>query len=159
VLRQVQHATEDLAELAQREEDVRALAARCREKILGGPRLAVPSVAALGPPPADVVDRPWPVVRPEAVEWVRRVERTSAALEEAARRFRAPLARRDELRGLLQAFRDKAASAGLAEHEKLDPRYAAARQVLWSAPCDLASAEHQVDEYVRTLNQMMHGVN
>ena len=66
---------------------------------------------------------------------------------------------RDELRGLLQAFRDKAASAGLAEHEKLDPRYAAARQVLWSAPCDLTSAEHQVDEYVRTINQMMHGVN
>ena len=87
------------------------------------------------------------------------VDRAGAALDEAERRFRAPLARRDELRGLLQAFRDKAASAGLAEHEQLDPRYVAARDLLWAAPCDLADAEALVDEYVRTINQMMHGVN
>jgi len=93
------------------------------------------------------------------VDWVRRVERASAALDEAARRFRAPLARRNELRGLLQAFRDKAASAGLAEHEKLDPRYAAAREILWSAPCDLDRAEAQVEHYISTINQMMHGEN
>ena len=70
--------------------------------------------------------------------WLRAAERAGAALDEAARRFQAPLTRRDELRGLLQAFRDKAASAGLAEHEALDPLYTAARDTLWSAPCDLA---------------------
>jgi hypothetical protein len=43
--------------------------------------------------------------------------------------------------------------------EQLDPRYAAARDLLWAAPCDLADAQARVDEYVRTINQMMHGVN
>ena len=82
--------------------------------------------------------------------WLQQTERAGAALDEAARRFQAPLTRRDELRGLLQAFRDKAASAGLAEHEALDPLYTVARDTLWSAPCDVAAAESQVDEYVHT---------
>ncbi len=159
VLRRLQQAASSVAGLQRREQEVRALAATCREKIADAPRLAVPSIAALGPAPDGVADRPWPAIRAGAVEWLRVVDRAGAALDEAERRFRAPLARRDELRGLLQAFRDKAASAGLSEHEQLDPRYAAARDLLWAAPCNLAEAEALVDEYVRTINQMMHGVN
>ncbi len=98
---------------------------------------------------ATVRGRQW---RHRSRAWLQQTERAGAALDEAARRFQAPLTRRDELRGLLQAFRDKAASAGLAEHEALDPLYTAARDTLWSAPCDLAVAESQVDDYVRTVN-------
>lgn len=159
VLRRLEQATDTLSRLEQREQEVRVLAATCREKIADAPPLAVPAVAALGAPPDGVDHRPWPAVRAEAIDWLRRVDRVGAALDEAVRRFSAPLARRDELRGLLQAFRDKAASAGLSEHEALDPRYAAARDILWTAPCDLTVAETHVGDYVRTINQMMHGEN
>ncbi|MGI9028524.1 MAG: hypothetical protein ACR2HP_00845 [Ilumatobacteraceae bacterium] len=159
VLRRLQDAAGTLAELGRREDDVRRLAATCREKIAAAPPLAVPSVAAIGDPPDGAADRPWPAVRAAAVEWLRVVERLGAALDEAERRFRAPLARRDELRGLLQAFRDKASSAGLGEHEAVDPRYVAARDILWAAPCDLDRAELLVDEYIGRINTMMHGVN
>ncbi len=148
-----------IAELDRKESAVRELAATCREKIRDAPVLAVPSVSALGAAPGGTRDRPWPAVQAAARSWLRQVERTQAALDEASRRFQAPLARRDELRGLLQAFRDKADSAGLAEHEALDERYATARDTLWSAPCDLGRAEAQVQDYIATLNSMMHGVN
>ncbi|MET0327037.1 MAG: hypothetical protein ABW219_17610 [Ilumatobacteraceae bacterium] len=147
-----------VAELEQREATVRELAERCRAKILHAPNLAVPSVAAIGPAPA-VAERPWASVQGPAQAWLRQVERVGAALDEASRRFRESLDRRDELRGLLQAFRDKADSAGLAEHDSLDERYSRARGTLWSAPCDLDAAEVEVDDYLRTVNQMIHGVN
>jgi hypothetical protein len=148
-----------VAELDRQESAVRELAATCREKIRDAPVLAVPSVSSLGAAPGGFRDRPWPAVQAAARAWLRQVERTQAALIEASRRFQAPLTRRDELRGLLQAFRDKADSAGLAEHEALDVRYATARDTLWSAPCDLARAEAEVQDYIATLNSMMHGVN
>ena len=151
-------ATSLLADLDAKEAAVRSLADTCRAKIAGAPPLAVPSIAAIAPPPDGARDRPWPAVEAPVRAWLRQLERAGAALDEAARRFQAPLTRRDELRGLLQAFRDKAASAELAEHEALDPLYTAARDTLWSAPCDVAAAESQVDEYVRTVNAMMHGV-
>jgi len=163
VRRRLDGAVAMLAELDRREAEVRTLADACRQKIANAPRLAVPSVAAIGAPPDGSTDgsdgRPWPAVRAEAVAWLQLADRTRRALDEAARRFEAPLARRDELRGLLQAFRGKAASAGLAEHEALDPRYNEARDTLWSAPCDVGRAEALVDEYVRRINTMMHGVN
>ena len=147
-----------LADLDAKEATVRTLAETCRAKIASAPPLAVPSVATIAPPPDGARDRPWPAVEAPVRTWLQQTERADAALDEAARRFQAPLTRRDELRGLLQAFRDKAASAGLAEHEALDPLYTTARDTLWSAPCDLAAAESQVDDYVRTVNTMMHGV-
>src|SRR5262249_35748025 len=146
-----------LADLSRRESDVRALAARCREKIRAAPALAVPSVAAIGPAPERARERPWSAVRAAAGAWLLTPGRAGAALDEASRRFQAPLSRRDELRGLLQAFRDKADNAGLAEHETLDARYTAARDTLWTAPCDLAVAETEVQEYIVALNSMLHG--
>ena len=158
MLGKLEAASSLLADLDTKEAAVRALAETCRAKIADAPPLAVPSIAAIAPPPDGARDRPWPAVEAPVRTWLQQAERAGAALDEAARRFQAPLTRRDELRGLLQAFRDKAASAGLAEHEALDPLYTAARDTLWSAPCDLAVAQSQVDEYVRTVNTMMHGV-
>jgi hypothetical protein len=65
----------------------------------------------------------------------RDTERTVAAL----------LSRRDELRGLLDAYKAKAARVGGAEDPHLAARYAQARELLWTAPCDLTAAAGAVN--------------
>ncbi|NUP47781.1 MAG: hypothetical protein HOW97_10790 [Catenulispora sp.] len=71
-------------------------------------------------------------------------------LENAQKRVaqvRSPLDRRDELRGLLDAYRARAARHGVAESPRLVAAHRAARDLLWSAPCDLAGAEYAVRTY------------
>jgi len=60
---------------------------------------------------------------------------------------RAPLDRRAELRGLLDAYRAKANRLGAAEDALLTERYQSARDLLWTAPCDLAAADDAVRNY------------
>ena len=55
--------------------------------------------------------------------------------------------RRDELRGLLDACRARAARLGALEDTDLEARYAAARQLLWTRPCDLAASADAVTGY------------
>ena len=55
------------------------------------------------------------------------------------------IGRRDELRGLLDAYRAKAAKLGSVE--RLDSRYRDARDLLWTAPCDLSAAAAAVTAY------------
>jgi len=57
------------------------------------------------------------------------------------------LSRRDELRGLLDAYKAKAARLGAAEDPDLAARYDQARDVLWTAPCDLEAAADAVSRY------------
>ena len=57
------------------------------------------------------------------------------------------LARRDELRGRLEAFRAKAAARGLVEDPALTPLYTAAHDLLFTAPCDLRAATRAVQAY------------
>jgi hypothetical protein len=52
--------------------------------------------------------------------------------------------RRDELRGLLGAYRAKAVAVGLAEDLAIDDMYQAARVELYSSPCDLDASEQRV---------------
>ncbi|MBB4771961.1 hypothetical protein [Actinomadura livida] len=61
------------------------------------------------------------------------------------------LDRRGELRGRLEAYRAKAARLGLAEDERLTGLYGEARDVLWTAPCDLRRATAVVAEYQRAI--------
>ncbi|GAA2058956.1 hypothetical protein GCM10009839_81310 [Catenulispora yoronensis] len=71
-------------------------------------------------------------------------------LENAHKRVaqvRAPLERRDELRGLLEAYRARAARHGVAESPRLVAAFRAAHDLLWSAPCDLSAAEYAVRGY------------
>jgi hypothetical protein len=67
----------------------------------------------------------------------RDTERTVAAL----------LSRRDELRGLLDAYKAKAARLGAAEDPGLAARYGQARELLWTAPCDLNAAADAVNRF------------
>jgi chromosome segregation ATPase len=55
--------------------------------------------------------------------------------------------RRDELRGLLDAYRAKAARLGAVEDTALTERYDRARDLLWTAPCDLTAAADAVTGY------------
>ena len=76
-----------------------------------------------------------------AVEWYRAAERAAVTL----------LGRRDELRGLLDAYQAKAARLGAAEDMELTARYQQARDLLWTAPCDLMAAEAAVTGYQRAI--------
>jgi hypothetical protein len=73
----------------------------------------------------------------EVTSQCREVERRAAAL----------LDRREELRGLLDAYQARAARLGGAEDTGLDARYARARELLWTAPCDLSAATAAVTGY------------
>ena len=149
----------DLARLTEREVEVRAVVATCREKVLPLPALAVPSVAAFGAP--DTIEslsaKPWAAARAIMAPFVSRLDRVDAAFDEVVERYRAVLARRDELRGLLHAYRDKAGGHSMAEDADLERSFKAAEVVLWSAPCDVDRAAGLVDVYVDAVNLAVAG--
>jgi hypothetical protein len=92
-----------------------------------------------------------------------KLDRDSAAILENARRrvaqVRAPLDQRDELRGLLDAYRARAARHGVAESPPLAAVHQAARDLLWSAPCDLVAAEQAVRRYQAAVGAVMPNVS
>lgn len=143
-----------LAALGDAEASVRELAVRCREKVVQTPSLAIPSVAAVGEfmSADELKAMPWSAARVVMSPVVAKIQRLEAALAEARRRFQQPLDDRDDLRGLLQSFRDKAAAHGLGEDHDLEPVYRQAESLLWAAPCDVASARPLVDRYVNAVN-------
>jgi hypothetical protein len=57
------------------------------------------------------------------------------------------IARRDELRGRLEAYRAKATARGRAEDERLAGLFARAHDLLFTAPCDLRAATRAVHAY------------
>jgi len=72
------------------------------------------------------------------------------ALEQAERvadACRAPLARRNELRGLLDAYRGKARRLGVLEDRELDALHETAHLALHTAPTDLTDATRLVRRY------------
>ena len=77
----------------------------------------------------------------------RELATATAGFREAERAVVAAMAKRDELRGLLGAYKAKAARLGAAEDAALAERYDRARDLLWTAPCDLAAAEAAVAGY------------
>ena len=63
----------------------------------------------------------------------------------------AGIEKRDELRGVLTAYQAKAQAIGLAESVELGELYAAARDVLYSAPCDLELAEQRLAQFQQAI--------
>jgi hypothetical protein len=57
------------------------------------------------------------------------------------------VSQRDELRGLLDAYRAKAGRLGAAEDPGLARLYSQVRELLWTAPCDLRVAAAAVTSY------------
>jgi hypothetical protein len=143
-----------LAGLGTSEAAVHQLAERCRSKVVQAPTLAIPSVAAVGDLTSidELKAMPWAAARAVMSPVVAKVQRLEAALTECRHRFQQPLNERDDLRGLLQSFRDKAGGHGLAESADLEPLYRQAESLLWMAPCDVAAARPLVDRYVAAVN-------
>jgi len=123
------------------------------------------AVAGFPPPPADVVGLEARLDALDRLKAAARWARLAAELDTieaeaaaAVERYRAAeraavtlLGRRDELRGLLDAYQAKAARLGAAEDMELTARYQQARDLLWTAPCDLMAAEAAVTGYQRAI--------
>ncbi|GAA4044927.1 hypothetical protein [Nonomuraea soli] len=85
------------------------------------------------------------------------LERSAAEAETQALRragaLRGLLGRREELRGRLLASQAKAVRKRLAEDPEASRLYDEARQLLWTAPCDLNRAAQLVERYSREVNR------
>ena len=77
-----------------------------------------------------------------------------ARCQAAERDALALLDRRDELRGLLEAYRARAARLGAVEDSDLEARYTQAQELLWTAPCDLPSATAAVTGYQQAVRAL-----
>jgi len=133
------------------EQSTRELAERCRAKVGDPPHLAVPSVAALGAVPTqdEIGSLDWRAGRSRLDAFATKLSRVERALATANAAYAAPLQRRDDLRGLLGGYRAMAADRGLGEQPNAAKAYDAAKEALWSSPCDLDTAAQLVAEYQR----------
>jgi len=93
----------------------------------------------------------WALIGPRISDFTRRAREHLAALTDAAARNTALLSGRNEMRGRLDAYRAKALSRGLGEDATLTPLADAARDLLYTAPCDLDAARRAVDAYQQAL--------
>jgi hypothetical protein len=78
----------------------------------------------------------WPRLSSELDLLERELASTTSNYRDTERTVAALLSRRDELRGLLDAYKAKASRLGAAEDPGLAAGYDQARQLLWTAPCD-----------------------
>jgi hypothetical protein len=144
--------------------DAAAAAARAaRRDAIAACEEAAARVTALPPLPPEISPPPLASLGAlaDAGQWSRlaaeldrcRAELSAATGQTADLRAAASGAidKRDELRGLLRAYKAKAARLGAAEDQALAARYEQARGLLWAAPCDLVAAEAAVTAYQRAI--------
>jgi hypothetical protein len=143
---------------------VSAAAAAWQDAMAARDRAAAKIAVPLPPPPAAMsLDTRLPALATlkDTGRWARLAAELDAVAAEAAAardRYRdaeqaasALLNRRDELRGMLDAYQAKAARLGGAEDADLTARYQRARDLLWTAPCDLAAASAAVTDYQQAI--------
>jgi hypothetical protein len=121
-------------------------------------------IAALPPLPPGIAEPPldtlaalaaagrWPALATELDRCDSALAAAVRQTEDCERSAAIGLANRDELRGLLGAYKAKAARLGVAEDADLVASYDQARDLLWSAPCDLTAAASAVAGYQRAIN-------
>jgi hypothetical protein len=151
----------EIGDVLERVEAAQAEAHRARERVLV-------RIAAHEPPP---VPEPARALRGRlaALEELRRqgrwidLAKRTAGLAAAAADARdqicatlgaimAPLHRRDELRGRLNAYGVKAARLGHAEDGELNELHQRAHDLLWRAPCDIKQATMAVQAYQQAID-------
>jgi hypothetical protein len=127
-------------------------------------RRAAERIVALPPLPPDMPELPldslaalaaagrWPALATELDRCDSALAAAVRQTEDCERSAATGLANRDELRGLLGAYKAKAARLGVAEDADLVASYDQARDLLWSAPCDLTAASSAVAGYQRAIN-------
>ncbi|HSZ43122.1 MAG TPA: hypothetical protein VK817_24435 [Trebonia sp.] len=123
------------------------------------------SVRVAGVPPLPAETPPPPLDRLDALAGAGQWRQLSETIDKCASALTVALSQtrdtsrsmvsfidqRDELRGLLDAYKVKAARLGSAEDEGLTARYDRARALLWTAPCDLAAAADAVTGYQQAI--------
>jgi hypothetical protein len=138
-----------------------AAAHAAREDAAAACRRAEEKITAVPPVPADCTDLFARIVALDTLLAAGRWTRLSSELDllerdlasatgnfrDTERTVTALLSRRDELRGLLDAYKAKAARLGAAEDPGLAVRYDQARELLWTAPCDLNAAADAVNRF------------
>ena len=150
-----------------------AAATAAREEADAARNVAAAKIAQddLPPPPPEAADldvRLATLGRLEATgRWARlaaeldTIEAEAAAAmrqyRDAERAAATLLDKREELRGLLDAYQAKAVRLGAAEDTELAVRYQQARDLLWTAPCDLAVAAAAVTHYQRAILTLSGG--
>ena len=125
---------------------------------------AAERIAALPPLPPDIAEPPldalaalaaagrWPELGTELDRCDGALAAAVQQTQDCERSAAAGLASRDELRGLLGAYKAKAARLGVAEEADLVASYDQARDLLWTAPCELAAATTAVAGYQRAIH-------
>ncbi len=149
-----------LDQLAEAERAVLAAQSRAREKI-AEPGLGTPpdATAVLRARLADLDrlrhERAWGRLADDVSTLEASVQQATAHAVEQRELADGLIARRDELRGRLTAYRAKAAQQGFAEHEELGTLHQRAESLLFTAPCDLRACTRAVFEYQETLNTLL----
>ena len=126
---------------------------RAAAKVAGVP--PVPPLADLSARLATVAgllaSADWPGLVTELGSLEREATAVMKELTESERRSESALRQRDELRGLADAYKAKAGRLGGAEDPELARLYAAVRELLWTAPCDLTAAAEAVSRYQKAV--------
>ena len=140
-----------------------AAARATREDAIVAWRHAAERITGLPPLPPEIVEPPiasltklaaagrWTRLQAELDRCHSDLAAAAAATEDSRRSAATALGRRDELRGLLGAYKAKAARLGAAEDADLTARYDQAYELLWTAPCDLAVAATVVTGYQQAI--------
>jgi hypothetical protein len=140
-----------------------AAARTARQDALAARGDAAVRISALPTLPSEISQPPLAALAAlaDGGQWSRlatELDRCEAELAAAAaqtadmtKRAAAAIDKRDELRGLLRAYKAKAARLGGAEDPDLAARYEQAHGLLRTAPCDLAAAEAAVAAYQRAI--------
>jgi hypothetical protein len=154
--RQARRRIDDLAAAS-------AAARAARQDAIAARRDVAVRISALPQLPPEVPEPPLPTLAALAAggQWSRlaaELDRCDAELAAAtaqtadlSQAAAAAIDKRDELRGLLRAYKAKAARLGAAEDPDLSGWHDQAHSLLWTAPCDLAAAEAAVAVYQRAI--------
>jgi hypothetical protein len=140
-----------------------AAARAAREDAIAAWRHAAERITGIPPLPPPIAEPPiaslaklaaasrWTRLQAELDRCHRELAAATAATEDSRRSVATALGRRDELRGLLGAYKSKAGRLGAAEDGDLAARYDQAYELLWTAPCDLEAAAAAVTGYQQAI--------
>jgi hypothetical protein len=95
----------------------------------------------------------WALISPRLAEWTRRAQERQAVLDEVAVRNDGLLSARNELRGLFESYQAKAERRGLDSSPELAAAAGRVRELLYTAPVDLAAARVAVTAYQDALRE------
>ena len=149
---QLAHADAMLTEVR----DATQRAADAHDKVIL--KIVDPAVPDPAPMPRDLADGlvrvralaeqgQWRAARSELDTWTDRADTALRRARDDAARNRAPIDERNELRGRIRAYKEKADAHGLLEDRAVTSSYNAAYDELHTAPTDLSRAHELVRDY------------